>query len=536
MNGKKAIALYLRLSMADGDLGKNNKDESNSIENQRLLLQGYIAEHFELDGDIREYVDDGYTGTNFDRPAFQRMIEDARKQKIYVVIVKDLSRLGREYIGVGDYIEQIFPVLGIRFIAVNNNFDSDTYGDTTMGLDLAVSNLINNLYSRDISKKCRSALRTRWEQGYATAGTVPFGYSWDKKRKGEWQLDPVASQYVRKIFEYALSGMNTSQISWRLNEEGIPTPGIYNLDNKQWGKSNFKAPESEQLWNAGMVWKILRRYEYTGALVMNRRQTLTLGSKTHRQLPESEHIVTEGAHAAIVTHEEFEEAQSAIRSSKAGTRKGRTEFPLKGKLVCGNCRRNLAYAEYAYGAVAYCIYKRKIGKHSSCCGANYSEGMINARVAYAIKQMLKIVGYLEDCQMEKTMMVEMPDVGKIEREMKQLKAERVRQYEAYADGVISREAYMEKKQGLNEKINLLQEELEKAEQLIEEERNNSEEVRELSEKGKEVGEGPLSKEMVEAFIEQVYVYDSNRVEVVFKCEDIIEAALDSIKEQEAVMG
>ena len=121
------LAFYLRLSMADGDLGKDNKDESNSIENQRLLLQSYVEASDEFEGEATEYIDDGYTGTNFRRPAFQRMIEDAKKGKIHTILVKDLSRLGRDYIGVGDYLEQIFPVLGIRFIAVNTNYDSNKY-------------------------------------------------------------------------------------------------------------------------------------------------------------------------------------------------------------------------------------------------------------------------------------------------------------------------------------------------------------------------------------------------------------------------
>lgn len=183
MRNKERIALYLRLSMSDGDLGKDNKDESNSIENQRLLLKSYVGEHPELFGELREYVDDGYTGTNFERPAFQQMIADARKGNVQTILVKDLSRLGRDYIGVGDYIEQIFPVLGVRFIAVNNNFDTKAYSNGAMGIDLAISNLINSLYSRDVSKKIRSAFEVKWKQGYATATRVPFGYQWNTKNR-----------------------------------------------------------------------------------------------------------------------------------------------------------------------------------------------------------------------------------------------------------------------------------------------------------------------------------------------------------------
>ena len=160
-----SIAFYLRLSIADGDLGKNEKDESNSIENQRVLLQSYLTMMEISEDDVVEYVDDGYSGLNFNRPSFQRMIEDAKLGKIDTILVKDLSRLGRDYIGVGDYLEQIFPVLGVRFIAVNSNYDSNKYIGKTMGLEMSIGNLINTLYCKDLSKKLKSALRTKWKQG-----------------------------------------------------------------------------------------------------------------------------------------------------------------------------------------------------------------------------------------------------------------------------------------------------------------------------------------------------------------------------------
>lgn len=170
------IAFYLRLSLSDGDLGKNNKDESNSIENQRLLLQSFVESMDELDGEVREYIDDGYSGTNFNRPAFQDMIEDAKKGKVDVLLVKDLSRLGRDYIGVGDYLEQIFPIMGVRVIAINSQYDSNNYVGKTMGLEMSISNLVNTLYSRDLSKKYKSCIQTKWKQGVSTGGRIPFGY------------------------------------------------------------------------------------------------------------------------------------------------------------------------------------------------------------------------------------------------------------------------------------------------------------------------------------------------------------------------
>ena len=159
------IAFYLRLSKSDGDLGKDEKDESNSIENQRKLLQTFVESTEDLGGTVREYIDDGYTGTNFKRPGFQQMVEDAKKGFINIILVKDLSRLGRDYIGVGDYLEQIFPILGVRVIAVNSQYDSNQYVGSTMGLEMSITNLVNTLYSRDMSKKIKSTMRTKWNGG-----------------------------------------------------------------------------------------------------------------------------------------------------------------------------------------------------------------------------------------------------------------------------------------------------------------------------------------------------------------------------------
>lgn len=142
-------------------------------------------------------------------------------------MVKDLSRLGRDYIGVGDYIEQIFPLMGVRFIAVNNSFDSIKLNNGTPGIEVAVSNLVNNMYSRDIAKKIRAALETNWKNGKATCTNVPFGYVWNKKGGRRWEIDPEAAVCVKKVFELALSGRNTTQIAYGMNELNLPTPGLY---------------------------------------------------------------------------------------------------------------------------------------------------------------------------------------------------------------------------------------------------------------------------------------------------------------------
>ena len=295
------IGFYMRLSLADGDLGKDDKEESNSIENQRLLLQGFVESRKDITGDVTEYIDDGYTGTNFDRPAFMQMIEDAKKGKIDTIIVKDLSRLGRDYIGAGDYLEQIFPVLGIRFIAVNSSYDSNDYIGKTIGLDVSISNLLNSLYSKDISKKFTSALRTKWKQGISTTGRVPFGYKKDDVEKSKWLIDEEAAKYVRLIFEKAIGGWNTSSIANHLNELNAPTPGKYkqeHFDNyQQW---NRVVSDDEWLWNTYMVWRIIKCYSYTGALVHGTTKRLRVGGKARRAVPQNEQIIVEGVHRRLL--------------------------------------------------------------------------------------------------------------------------------------------------------------------------------------------------------------------------------------------
>lgn len=524
------LAFYLRLSMSDGDLGSDNKDESNSIENQRILLQEYVDRHDELLGEIKEYVDDGYTGTNFDRPGFQKLLEDTKAGMVQCILVKDLSRLGRDYIGVGDYIEQIFPVLGVRFIAVNNHFDSASHGGVGMGLDLAVTNLINNLYSRDISKKVRSAVRVKWKQGYATAGDVPFGYIKDTENKGKWKIDPVASKYVRRVFDLALEGRNTSQIAYRLNEEKIPTPGLY-LKEKRSNIVGIVSPDSELLWNPAKVWITLNKYEYTGALVMGKKKTLMLGSETRVRVPKEDQIVTEGAHEAIVTHEEFEAAREVIHTVGKGCIVNKIEFPLRKFVHCGTCKRLMEYRIVEGEGTFRCGHKRSTGIHSSCYGGRFREPIVNANVSYAIHNMLHtakfLQGKLQQDSVAKSVSLELPDIDKLQKEQEVLNEERVRQYEAYADGVIGRNEYISKKRKISEQIDEIQRKIKQCEEILQEEDEEASEIRQITEQATSIPiSSNLTAEMVQAFVEVVYLYGDNRMEVVFKCGDVLDEAVD----------
>lgn len=340
------IAIYKRLSLSDGDLGVDGKDESNSIENQQLMIEQYLDSKEEFNGiDRITYSDDGYTGTDFNRPGFKEMIDAAKSGKIDTIVVKDVSRFGRDYIGVGEYLEQIFPILNIRFIAINNGYDSKKYSGETLGLDMVVANLVNTMYSRDSGKKLYAANSVKWKQGISTYANTTFGYKKDPNRKGRYIIDPDAAKIVRRIFDLPLEGRTTTQIAAQLNEEKVSVPYEYNQQTEDRKSVGACKPIAEKvIWSSRRVLRILKKYEYTGAMVIGRRITLHTGGKVRRNVPESEWFITDDVNEPIVSKEEWKEAQGVIQyRGNAGKMKQQTKFPLKGKLLCATCHRRLTY-------------------------------------------------------------------------------------------------------------------------------------------------------------------------------------------------
>lgn len=272
------IAMYLRLSQEDVDK-KNNmlKDESNSIRSQRLLVQRYIQEHSEFaDCPVMEFVDDGYTGTNFDRPQFQKMIALIRSGEIQCVVVKDLSRFGRNYLEVGDYLEHIFPFLGVRFIAINDHYDSADYIGTTGGVDVAFRNLVYQQYSQDLSQKVKAAMHMKMARGrYVTH--CPYGYKKAPGEKHRMVIDPVTAPVVREIFMAAIAGKKSTEIASALNERHIPTPMEYK-------KLSRKDVQNDAMWSHQAVLRIIKDYKYTGAMVNFKCENQTIRARVQKRI------------------------------------------------------------------------------------------------------------------------------------------------------------------------------------------------------------------------------------------------------------
>ena len=235
------IAAYLRLSSDDGD-----KAESNSIGNQRSIVKQYINSN-KLSSSIKYYIDDGYSGTTFDRPDFKKMVDDIKDNKINCIIVKDLSRLGRNYIEVGKYIDEIFPSYNIRFIAINDNIDTGKDPKSASSIIVPFKNLMNDEYARDISQKVRSVLDSKKGQGKFIGSYAPYGYLRDPKDKYKFIIDKEPAKIVKKIFSMILSGKSKKEIANELNSLQISTPRVYKLEN---GITHYNINDLTKLWNS----------------------------------------------------------------------------------------------------------------------------------------------------------------------------------------------------------------------------------------------------------------------------------------------
>ena len=531
------IALYLRLSLADNDLGKNNKDESNSIENQRELLMSFVEKREDIAGRIEEYIDDGYTGTNFERPAFKRMLNDIKTGKIQTVIVKDLSRLGRDYIGVGDYLEQVFPSLKVRFIAVNSNYDSNDYIGRTIGLDTSLGNLVNSLYSKDISKKVKSAYITKWKHGHNTASVVPFGYVRDPENKYKWLIDEDAAEIVRKIFDEACKGHNTRTICNHLNSEKIPTAALYMKQKYGIEHQTLRGKdESKIFWMANQVWKILTRYAYTGAAVHGESQLIILGSRSKRKAKEDDQYIIEDDHPAIVSKEIFMKAQQVIHTCKISSPHFPTGDALTGKIKCGQCGHTMTY----YGVnerKIYCAYSARTGHYAACRNGPYSAITVEGYVKYAIWQQLRFYNHLGN-SLETKKDREFGKIEQLQRELKrrleQLKTDSARQYEYYATGRLTKETYLARKEQLKKEQDDTEKKIEEISANRKSTSDLSYEIHDVQSVGEEyLKDKKLTREIADAFIESVILYNDNRVEIRFKFDDILQRYPEIIAELKA---
>lgn len=531
---QRCIAEYLRISLEDGDM----EDESNSITNQRIILRRYVDKKKEFEGwKVLEFKDDGYSGTNFERPEFQKMMELVRAGEIHAIIVKDLSRFGRNHIEVGSYIEQIFPFLGIRFIAVNDYIDSQNYKGGVPDTDVGFRNIINEFYSHDVSVKVKSSLVQKRKDGKYMGARAPYGYLKPEDDVTSLIVNPETAPIVKKIFHMYLNEYNITQVARKLNEEGILCPGRYKREVLQ---SGVKKQTENEIWYPTTVRFILTTETYMGTTVGGKYRVASVGSSKHILNSEEEWIKVEHTHEAIITPEVFWAVQEKLErnSRKKKNGMGMNRYPLKGVMVCGGCGQRLQYISRC--RPHFLCARRFTGLNGGCISGNLYEEEINRFVLNAIRKFAALADKASEIfEEERSALIEQINsatkeqqklTGKIERE----KQRKTQLYMDFALEEIEQAEYENRNRTLNTSI----ERSERKMQELEEKKNTvAEKLLKLPDRSEESlteifnKEEKLTQDMVNIFIKEIRMYDDNRMEIQWNFQDEMQKAVRKLEKE-----
>lgn len=523
-------AMYLRLSRDDVAVGSAKdsggqasvRTESESIGNQRELIRAYIHEQQDIQlYDI--YVDDGFSGSNFDRPEFKRMMCDIEAGRVNCVIVKDLSRFGRDYIESGRYIQKTFPALGVRFIALTDNYDSFTADSGTGSIVLPVKNFINDSYCRDISTKVRSGLEVKRRNGECISSFAVYGYRKDEGKKNHLVPDEYAAGIVRKIFEWKIAGMAVSAIAERLNELGILSPKEYKKSLGLKYNGGFQGT-GKSLWGNASVKRILTNEVYLGHLQQGKSQKINYKVKKSVEKPREEWVCVENTHEALISEDDFQIVQNLLKSdSRMGPKMDKSGL-FAGLLFCGDCGEQMVRRIIRYKGKdkVYYICSTK-NRGDGCSRHSIEEGTLKSLVESTVKKYAN--AFLEEKELfDRAREQEADDFSEVstyDREIRRLKDEQDRYYSLCAglyedlrNGVVTKEEFERLHEGFEKKAVELGEAQKKQETLI----------REMFRKGvlsagrlkafqdcvelKEIDRHSLS-----SLVKRIYIYEDKRIEI-----------------------
>ena len=532
---KMSLAMYIRLSSEDDDLVNNiTKSESNSVSNQRSLLMNFISQHAELaDCSILEFCDDGYSGTNFERPAVQRLLAKVKQREIDCIIVKDFSRFARNYLEIGDYLEQVFPFLGVRFISVNDGYDSAKESGITAGIDVGFKNLIYDLYSKDLSQKVKTGKTIKMKKGEYIGSFAPYGYEKSKHKKNSLVIDEEAAVIVKRIFQMAADGNNTSTIAKILNVEGVPSPAVHfrgNHNNKKWSKA-----KGDLVWQTMAVLKILKDETYTGKTINHKREKLDLNSISTVAVPREQWIVVPNTHVAIISEELYMEANKIIRKrAKPKYYKTDNTRVLYGQVKCGICKKSLQRSHSK--AKYYTCNSNYYDENSLCYHGRTMEQMIFEVLLEAIRQQAQIANKAEKIvsksksKAENAGVLIVQSIRKAQQFLERLNTLRIEEYEKYLDGNIGKEDYFTQKEKLNQEIEKVSSKISDLEadyeiQKLKNLQSNNQFVEHFKDKHK-IKE--LSRELATELVNSIYVFDENRIEIVWNFADDFEKLIEAI--------
>ncbi len=538
-------AIYARLSVENS--GKD--DDGNSLQNQIAVCEDYLdgCPHLRL---TEVYSDNGRTGTVFDRPAWNRLMDDVRTGKIQCIVVRDLSRFGRDYVETGSYLEKIFPALGTRFISVKENFDNFTCGNAMESLSVSLQNLVNAMYSRDISKKVSTALRAQMEMGKFRNRNLPYGYLWNGD-KTAYVVDEEAAAVVRQIFEWKRQEVSVYTIVERLKTGGIESPERH---KRRAGARNGGNIQGEG-WCPSTIRGILQNRAYIGEMVCGKSETaLYKGLKKH--FTETDKwIVVPDAHPPIVSVSDFEAVERQMQEDSAhretamewsaDIRAGMIDL-FAGKIFCADCGKRMYYKRQricgcknvTFRGVYDCSTHVRRG-HATCFNHFIRQDALNEKVFNAIRDQLQVAldyeklllamrgGSGEASVREKHKAA----VTSVKLRLNALKKKRAGLYESYVEGILNEEEYAFAKQTYEEQYEalnrLLDEAVERRERFL---ASISPDNKWLTMMRGAAGMTGLTQELVDAIIEKVLVYGGGRIEVVFNYNDVFYTMLECVEQ------
>lgn len=524
------VAMYLRLSQDDEKYDKDFKVESNSISNQRLQIQDYIDKNEEMEL-AKEYVDDGYSGINFERPAFKEMMEDVITGSINCIVVKDLSRFGRDYIDSGRYLQRVFPSLDIRFIALNDNYDSFTASETEKNLVIPFKNFINDNYCRDTSAKVRSVCKVKRKQGQFISNYAPYGYEKDKEDKHKIVIDKEVEDVVRKIFSMKLEGYSSYSIAKHLNDNGIPSP----MEHKKAKGIRYKTgfcTKAVAKWDTPAVNRILTNEVYIGTLQQGKREKINYKLDKVVSKNKSDWIEIEDNHEAIIDPHDFEIVQKLLKCDIKAKTVGEKADLFSGLLFCKDCNAQMTKKVDKRGKTPTVYYIcSSYNKGHNCSRHSIKQEELQRTVLEMIRHYIQYLGEYESVSEKiKEMEVSYELFQKIDKRQEYTKKNKAKfellkssLYQDLKEGIIAEEEFYDMREFYTNRIVeselILEKQSKEIARLYKKSLGNQNFLADIK---KYQNIGTLERGLLVRLVDKIYVSEDKKIEIQFNYDETIE--------------
>ena len=524
------VAMYLRLSQDDEKYDKDFKAESNSISNQRLQIQDYIDKNEDMEL-AKEYVDDGYSGINFERPAFKEMMEDVITGSINCIVVKDLSRFGRDYIDSGRYLQRVFPSLDIRFIALNDNYDSFTASETEKNLVIPFKNFINDNYCRDTSAKVRSVCKVKRKQGQFISNYAPYGYEKDKEDKHKIVIDKEVEYVVRKIFSMKLEGYSSYSIAKHLNDNGIPSP----MEHKKAKGIRYKTGFSTKAvakWDTPSVNRILINEIYIGTLQQGKREKINYKLDKVVSKNKSDWIEIEDNHEAIIDPHDFEIVQKLLKCDIKAKTVGEKADLFSGLLFCKDCNAQMTKKVDKRGKTPTVYYIcSSYNKGHNCSRHSIKQEELQRTVLEMIRHYIQYLGEYESVSEKiKEMEVSYELFQKIDKRQEYTKKNKAKfellkssLYQDLKEGIIAEEEFYDMREFYTNRIVeselILEKQSKEIARLYKKSLGNQNFLADIK---KYQNIGTLERGLLVRLVDKIYVLEDKKIEIQFNYDETIE--------------